>query len=108
SDSEDESFSVDDCSLTFFLSQPLSFSMAGRSEPANSPGEWEKHVSSAPSGSGEVGEVAEPPAVDVSSPPDGGLKAWTQVLMGHLVLINSWGYLTSFGLIQSYYVTAPS
>jgi hypothetical protein len=22
---------------------------------------------------------------------DGGLQAWTQVLMGHLVLINSWG-----------------
>ena len=82
--------------------------MARLSEPANSPGEWEKHVSSAPAGPGEVGEVAEPPAADVSPPPDGGLKAWTQVLMGHLVLINSWGYLTSFGLFQSYYVTALS
>ncbi|KAF2011674.1 MFS general substrate transporter [Aaosphaeria arxii CBS 175.79] len=42
----------------------------------------------------------------ISPPPDGGLKAWTQVLMGHLVLINTWGYLTSFGLFQSYYTTA--
>lgn len=39
-------------------------------------------------------------------PPDGGLQAWTQVLMGHLVMINSWGYLTSFGIFQSYYTTS--
>ncbi len=39
-------------------------------------------------------------------PPDGGYKAWVQVFMGHLVLINSWGYLTSFGLFQSYYGTS--
>jgi len=37
-------------------------------------------------------------------PPDGGLKAWAQVFMGHLILINSWGYLTSFGLFESYYI----
>ena len=37
------------------------------------------------------------------TPPDGGIQAWTQVLMGHLVLINSWGYLTSFGIFQSHY-----
>ncbi|CAF9941250.1 MAG: hypothetical protein HETSPECPRED_003033 [Heterodermia speciosa] len=42
---------------------------------------------------------------DPGPPPDGGLQAWTQVLMGHLVLINSWGYLTSFGIFQSYYRT---
>lgn len=28
----------------------------------------------------------------VSPPPDGGLVAWTQVLMGHLVMFNTWGY----------------
>ncbi|KAK8162949.1 major facilitator superfamily domain-containing protein [Phyllosticta citrichinensis] len=50
--------------------------------------------------------------VDVNSaslpppPPDGGVQAWTQVLMGHLVLINGWGYLSSFGLFQSYYTTS--
>ena len=37
-------------------------------------------------------------------PPDGGLQAWTQAFMGHLVVFNSWGYLTSFGLFQSYYL----
>lgn len=41
-----------------------------------------------------------------SSPaPNGGTKAWMQVLMGHLVLINSWGYLSSFGLFQAYYTS---
>ena len=39
-------------------------------------------------------------------PPDGGLKAWTQVLAGHLVIFNAWGNINSFGIFQSYYVTA--
>ena len=38
-------------------------------------------------------------------PPNGGSAAWVQVFMGHLVLINGWGYLTSFGLFQSYYTS---
>lgn len=36
-------------------------------------------------------------------PPDGGFQAWLQVFMAHLVMINSWGYLTSFGIFQAYY-----
>lgn len=54
--------------------------------------------------------VGYPPVVeghtekDADPPPDGGLQAWTQAFMGHLVVFNSWGYLTSFGLFQSYYV----
>lgn len=27
--------------------------------------------------------------------PNGGLVAWTQVLTGHLVVFNVWGYITS-------------
>ena len=46
--------------------------------------------------------VAVPPAAAFPPPPDGGRLAWTQVFMGHLVLINGWGYLSSFGLFQSY------
>ena len=41
-------------------------------------------------------------------PPDGGRKAWLQVFIGHLVLINSWGYLQAFGLFQSYYESTLS
>ncbi|KKY19338.1 putative mfs monocarboxylate transporter [Diplodia seriata] len=38
-------------------------------------------------------------------PPDGGLKAWLQVLAGHLTLFCTWGYLNSWGLFQAYYVS---
>lgn len=44
--------------------------------------------------------------LEPAPPPDGGTQAWVQVLMGHLVMINSWGYLTSFGIFQSYYTTS--
>ena len=43
------------------------------------------------------------PEQNLRTPPDGGIQAWMQVLMGHLVLINGWGYLTSFGIFQSHY-----
>lgn len=36
-------------------------------------------------------------------PPDGGLKAWTTVACAHLVVVNTWGIITSFGIFQSYY-----
>ena len=38
-------------------------------------------------------------------PPNGGLVAWTQVVMGHLLVVNGFGYVTSFGIFQSYYTT---
>ncbi|KAL8720597.1 MAG: hypothetical protein Q9225_002561 [Loekoesia sp. 1 TL-2023] len=38
-------------------------------------------------------------------PPNGGLIAWTQVLMGHLLVFNGFGYVSSFGLFQAYYET---
>ncbi|SPN98677.1 related to monocarboxylate transporter [Cephalotrichum gorgonifer] len=63
---------------------------------------------------GESSEIGPSSAEDTPSPatppppPDGGLKAWTQVLMGHLVLINGWGYLSSFGFFQDHYTTTLS
>ena len=48
----------------------------------------------------------------LSEPPDGGLTAWLQVLAGHLIVFNTWGYIISFGIFQPYYAsrlnTAPS
>lgn len=44
--------------------------------------------------------------IDPGPPPDGGLRAWTQSAMGHLVVFNTWGYINSFGVFQTYYVTA--
>ncbi len=42
-------------------------------------------------------------AAEDQGPPNGGLKAWTQVLMSHLINFNSFGYLISFGIFQGYY-----
>lgn len=41
-----------------------------------------------------------------SPPPDSGLLAWTQVLAGHLIVFNTWGYINSFGIFQAYYSTS--
>lgn len=43
-------------------------------------------------------------SIDPGPPPDGGLAAWTQVAMGHLIIFNTWGYIISFGVFQTYYV----
>lgn len=43
--------------------------------------------------------------VDPGPPPDGGLQAWLQAVMGHLVVLNTWGYINSFGVFQTYYVS---
>ena len=45
-------------------------------------------------------------SIDTGPPPDGGLTAWTQACMGHLVVFNVWGYINSFGVFQAYYVSA--
>jgi MFS family permease len=54
----------------------------------------------------EMGMTGKSTHQDPGPPPDCGLKAWTQVLMGHLIFMNSWGYLTSYGLFQSYYMSS--
>lgn len=41
-------------------------------------------------------------------PPDGGLLAWTQVAVAHLVVINTWGTINSFGIFQTFYVSSLS
>ncbi|KAK4235358.1 hypothetical protein C8A03DRAFT_36790 [Achaetomium macrosporum] len=39
-------------------------------------------------------------------PPDGGMQAWIAVACTHLVVMNTWGFITSFGLFQTHYTTA--
>ncbi|KAI1041459.1 hypothetical protein LB505_005607 [Fusarium chuoi] len=36
-------------------------------------------------------------------PPDGGWRAWCVVLSTHLVYVNTWGWVNSFGIFQAYY-----
>ena len=41
-------------------------------------------------------------ANDPGPPPDGGWLAWTQVIMAHIIIFNTWGYINSFGVFQVY------
>jgi MFS family permease len=36
-------------------------------------------------------------------PPDGGLVAWTQIVCAWLAIMNTWGFVNSFGAFQPYY-----
>ncbi|KAM5362717.1 hypothetical protein ACJZ2D_012379 [Fusarium nematophilum] len=76
----------------------------------------------------EVGAALDSPSSDTSSPtsgqppddnveqqtpgpgpaPDGGWIAWMVVLSGHLVIMNTWGLINSFGVFQPYYATTLS
>ncbi|KAE8148358.1 major facilitator superfamily domain-containing protein [Aspergillus avenaceus] len=40
---------------------------------------------------------------DHGPPPDGGLQAWSQILWAHLTITSTWGYVTAFGVFQTYY-----
>ncbi|KAI1438046.1 MFS general substrate transporter [Xylaria sp. CBS 124048] len=42
-------------------------------------------------------------SIDPGPPPDGGLKAWLMCLCGHLIVMNTWGFINSFGVFQTYY-----
>jgi MFS family permease len=41
-------------------------------------------------------------------PPDGGTQAWIQVICAHVTIFNTWGYINSFGLFQTYQTTLLS
>jgi MFS family permease len=43
-------------------------------------------------------------ADDPGLPPDGGWGAWIQVLMAHIIIFNTWGYINSFGVFQVFHV----
>nr|XP_023908604.1 aspyridones efflux protein apdF-like [Quercus suber]POF15547.1 aspyridones efflux protein apdf [Quercus suber] len=51
-------------------------------------------------GSDQKCSAAPPPP---PSKPDGGLRAWLQVLAGFMCYLNSWGMVTAFGVFQIYY-----
>lgn len=38
-----------------------------------------------------------------AAPPDGGALAWSQIFAGHLINTVTWGYITGFGVFQTYY-----
>ncbi|CAI6341951.1 unnamed protein product [Periconia digitata] len=40
---------------------------------------------------------------DPGPPPDGGTQAWIQVFCAWLAIMNTWGFVNSFGAFQTYY-----
>lgn len=42
-------------------------------------------------------------ASNAGPPPNGGLRAWLQVLGAFMLFFNSWGLLNTFGVFQTYY-----
>ncbi|KAI9730843.1 MAG: hypothetical protein M1834_005561 [Cirrosporium novae-zelandiae] len=53
--------------------------------------------------SGEPPKQESPIPDTTSEIPNGGLKAWLQVLGSFLLFFNSWGIVNSFGVFQTYY-----
>lgn len=41
--------------------------------------------------------------VNPGPPPDGGARAWIQVFCAWLAILNTWGFVNSFGAFQTYY-----
>ncbi|KAH8820701.1 putative MFS monocarboxylate transporter [Xylogone sp. PMI_703] len=46
-----------------------------------------------------------PSVAQVAAPPNGGVKAWFQVLGAFMLFFNSWGIVNSFGVYQAFYET---
>lgn len=42
-------------------------------------------------------------AIPIDDPPDGGWRAWSQIIPGHIANMMSWGYATGFAVFQLYY-----
>ncbi|KAL2751903.1 hypothetical protein ACRALDRAFT_1045492 [Sodiomyces alcalophilus JCM 7366] len=54
---------------------------------------------------GAVDRVLSKSSVPPEPAPDGGLQAWLVVVSGHLIVMNTWGVINSFGTFQTYYTT---
>ncbi|KAI8720249.1 hypothetical protein NCS52_00469900 [Fusarium sp. LHS14.1] len=50
-----------------------------------------------------VRRVSPQPSFSSLTPPDGGWRAWSVCFSGHLVYMNTWGWVNSFGIFQAYY-----
>ncbi|KAI9795931.1 MAG: hypothetical protein M1833_006579 [Piccolia ochrophora] len=64
-----------------------------------------KDVSSTASTDHQLTDPVAEKAVAPGPPPDGGTKAWLQVVGGFLLVLNTWGLVNSFGIFQTHYST---
>ncbi|KAK1477787.1 major facilitator superfamily transporter [Colletotrichum abscissum] len=51
-----------------------------------------------------LSRIASAPTADPGPPPDGGYNAWMAVLSAHFIFMDTWGFVNSFGVFQTYYV----
>ena len=56
-------------------------------------------------GLGTDGPSSIPTAAEIvqEPPPDSGIRAWMQIVAGHLIVALTWGYGSSFGVFQTHY-----
>ncbi|KAL1836857.1 hypothetical protein VTJ49DRAFT_4590 [Mycothermus thermophilus] len=54
------------------------------------------------------GTGAEEMNLEVEPPPDGGWRAWLAVASTHLIVMNTWGMVSSFGVFQAHYTVSLS
>lgn len=66
---------------------------------------FEQHASKDASTQPSPPSEQEKANADLSQPPDGGLKAWLQVLSSFLIFFNVLGLLNTYGQFQTIYVT---
>ncbi|KAM0427770.1 hypothetical protein ACHAPT_007226 [Fusarium lateritium] len=50
-----------------------------------------------------VSRVSPESSISSLTPPDGGWRAWCVCFSSHLVYMNTWGWVNSFGIFQAYY-----
>lgn len=43
-------------------------------------------------------------SMKIEPPPDGGWHAWLMAILAHGIMFNTWGFINSFGVFQTYYV----
>ncbi|KAI1487409.1 major facilitator superfamily domain-containing protein [Biscogniauxia mediterranea] len=43
--------------------------------------------------------------LNAGPPPNGGRKAWLMCICGHFIVMDTWGFINSFGVFQTYYAS---
>lgn len=67
--------------------------------------EKEEHIKRLPSGKRTPSALEITRIISVEPPPNGGWISWSQVLGGHIVTFFTWGFITSFGMLQAHYTS---
>lgn len=63
------------------------------------------HIEALPSGLKRLLYKLRTTNTDSRPPPDGGFVPWFQCALCHLAAFNTWGYINSYGVFQTYYST---